>query len=243
MFAVRFGDIWFTNDTFDMTEFFGLVKFSTTGPSNFDSFKHIVLNSDEWRMRDDDFTIDGIDNYADYDTMVGSFDKVEVNLAAMPDTPPALPAFADKLERAWSEGVEEQSKYMFGDGAEGDDSSAFGDVMIGDLATQEGREVNVITSKVNGRRKHKVVLDLDYDAALIPTSTPGHFHLLIDKDVDEDAYEDFLLACHNIGLIADGNLNQWSMHRRQFLRLPHVRKSKEKRPKEPAPAMGLVHPF
>lgn len=47
-------------------------------------------------------------------------------------------------------------------------------------------------------------IDLDVPCRLVPSRTPGHFHLYIDQAVDWDAYETLLLALVNCGLVQDG---------------------------------------
>lgn len=51
---------------------------------------------------------------------------------------------------------------------------------------------------------HRPVLDLDMNAALIPSATPGHFHLYIDNLVPWAAYEELLEALANCGIIEQG---------------------------------------
>lgn len=53
-------------------------------------------------------------------------------------------------------------------------------------------------------RLHRPVLDIDMNAALIPSATPGHFHLYIDKLVPWDAYEKLLQAMADCGIIEQG---------------------------------------
>lgn len=218
MHAVQFNTNIFATDILDADEFFGLVKFSTTGPMNFDYFKGIVTASDEWKFMDGPVVIEDFESYADYDSMTAVLNGVSLSLLAMPTEPLCLPAFAGSLEKAYSEGVDIQDTT-----GETNDSDAFGYVLDEDHLL-EGREVNVVSSKIVGKNRHKILLDLDFDAALIPTSTPGHFHLYIDKTLTPTEYEEFLNVCLSIGLIAGGNMNQWNNHQKQYLRLPHVRK-------------------
>lgn len=69
-------------------------------------------------------------------------------------------------------------------------------------------EANLLTSRHkfgrarnNGKGVHRVVLDLDYDAALIPSSTPGHHHLILDVAMEWDEYEKLLTALAEAGVI------------------------------------------
>jgi hypothetical protein len=51
---------------------------------------------------------------------------------------------------------------------------------------------------------HRPVIDLDMNAALIPSGTPGHFHLYIDKLVEHDEYMGLLSALADAGIIERG---------------------------------------
>lgn len=72
------------------------------------------------------------------------------------------------------------------------------------ISTSELSEANVVSSRLKHTDHHKVVLDLDMDAALIPSSTPGHYHLLIDKTLPWGKYRELLEALHDAGLIQKG---------------------------------------
>lgn len=51
---------------------------------------------------------------------------------------------------------------------------------------------------------HKVVLDIDVPAVLIPSSSPSHSHLYIDKDVPWPLYEKLLRVLAECGIIEEG---------------------------------------
>lgn len=51
---------------------------------------------------------------------------------------------------------------------------------------------------------HAPVLDIDFPACLIPSSTPGHFHLYLDKPVPWLTYRTLLEALAEAGLIEEG---------------------------------------
>ena len=72
-------------------------------------------------------------------------------------------------------------------------------------------EANLLTSrhkhgraKAGGKGMHRIVLDIDMDAALIPSTTPGHHHLIIDKVLPWDEYEKLLNALADAGIIQKG---------------------------------------
>lgn len=84
-------------------------------------------------------------------------------------------------------------------GSYGDDSSAIlqddANILAANLITSQHRD---------DANMHRVVLDIDHDAALIPSSTPGHFHLLIDVNMPWDKYSKLLDALAEAGVIEDG---------------------------------------
>lgn len=56
----------------------------------------------------------------------------------------------------------------------------------------------------DGKVWHRPVLDIDFGAALIPSSTPGHFHLYLDKIMDWEAYSALLYVLAECGVIEPG---------------------------------------
>lgn len=88
-------------------------------------------------------------------------------------------------------------------------------------------EANLIASRVQGDPygdTHKVVIDLDMPAQLIPSSTPGHFHLLIDAAMPWSAYLDLLRAMMRCGLLEPGYVSASEERGYTAVRLPWVRK-------------------
>jgi len=68
----------------------------------------------------------------------------------------------------------------------------------------EGNANLIISALDEGRRDmtgHAPCIDLDYDCALVPSRTPGHFHLYLNKEVEWDKYVAVLEAMANAGLI------------------------------------------
>lgn len=55
-----------------------------------------------------------------------------------------------------------------------------------------------------GTASHRPVIDLDLNAALIPSATPGHFHLYLDKVLEHDDYMYLLNALAEVGIIESG---------------------------------------
>lgn len=68
-------------------------------------------------------------------------------------------------------------------------------------ATKE--DANVVSSEcANG--KHMPAIDLDIPCRLVPSSTEGHFHLYIDKEIERENYWDILRALSDAGIVEQG---------------------------------------
>ena len=74
---------------------------------------------------------------------------------------------------------------------------------------------------------HKIVLDIDHDAALIESSTPGHFHLMIDKYVTWDDYKELLRALAKCGVIEEGYAGASIRRGATWIRAPWHKKGQE----------------
>ena len=84
---------------------------------------------------------------------------------------------------------------------------------------------NVVHSRISGTDdRHTIMLDLDLSAALFPSSTPGHFHLYIDKVMPWRKYKRLLKALAKAGVIEHGYYKASVGRRGTCLRLPGVSK-------------------
>lgn len=84
---------------------------------------------------------------------------------------------------------------------------------------------NAFSSEIVGSSDlHAPVLDIDFEARLVPSSTPGHYHLYLDKAVEWDAYERFLRAAADAGILQEGYVNASIERRATFVRKPGVKK-------------------
>jgi hypothetical protein len=97
--------------------------------------------------------------------------------------------------------------------------------------TEDPELAQVTTSMVAGtengpveERMHRPVLDLDLPARLVPSSTPGHFHLYLDVQVPHSTYMTLLLALSAAGIIERGYCDASRERGYTAVRLPWVRK-------------------
>ncbi|WDS52143.1 hypothetical protein SEA_UTZCHIPS_37 [Microbacterium phage UtzChips] len=104
--------------------------------------------------------------------------------------------------------------------------------------TDDIEKATVITSRVAGQTatlqkyqgtgyvpRHKVILDIDLPAKLVPSSTEGHFHLYIDHEVAWDYYQELLWAMARCGLIEDGYASASVARGHTAARMPWVQKA------------------
>lgn len=86
-------------------------------------------------------------------------------------------------------------------------------------------EANIVTSLVDGKEKtHAAVLDLDFPHVYVPSSTPGHGHLYIDKEMDEETYWLFLEMLVDLELLEPGYYQASKARGYSAVRLPHIKK-------------------
>jgi hypothetical protein len=84
-------------------------------------------------------------------------------------------------------------------------------------------QANLITSEA-APDTHYVMLDIDMDAALVPSTTPGHHHLYINKTMKWDDYELLLYVLADCGIISQGYYEASVEKKCTALRLPDVKK-------------------
>lgn len=76
--------------------------------------------------------------------------------------------------------------------------------------------------------KHAPVLDLDFPAMLVPSSTPGHFHLYLDKVMTWPEYEQLLEALEVAHVLEPGYVSASRARRATFVRDPEKMKPRFK---------------
>ena len=79
------------------------------------------------------------------------------------------------------------------------------DVLADLEQTQDPSEAKAITSVHRGGGKmHNLVIDVDWPVHAIPSSTPGHFHLYVDKLIPWEKYKALLQALADAGIVEAG---------------------------------------
>ena len=85
------------------------------------------------------------------------------------------------------------------------------------------QNADVITSKTR-QGTHRPILDIDFHAELIPSTTPGHFHLYLDKEMSWEQYSNLLKAMRDCGIIDDKYYGYCMVREDSSVRLPWVKK-------------------
>lgn len=80
-------------------------------------------------------------------------------------------------------------------------------------------EAKLLGSRVD-KDRHIIALDLDMPAALVPSSTPGHYHLYIDHEISWDEYVSLLDLLADIGVIEPGYAEVSKRRKETHLRTP-----------------------
>jgi hypothetical protein len=98
-------------------------------------------------------------------------------------------------------------------------------------------EAEVVTSLTGEKKKdllgftaesmHRPILDIDIPMHIIPSTTEGHGHLYIDKEVSWSKYRRLLHALAECGIIERGYLNVSIAREHTAVRLPWVKKPAE----------------
>ncbi len=86
-------------------------------------------------------------------------------------------------------------------------------------------EANLLSSETSGIfvGAHRPVLDIDFPAKLVPSSTPGRFHLYLDIDMPWADYEKLLKVMAEVGVLEPGYVAASVERKATFVRLPWVR--------------------
>ncbi len=97
--------------------------------------------------------------------------------------------------------------------------------------TDDTNKANCITSLVRqpdlwptGLESHRPVIDIDLPVKVVPSSTPGHFHLFIDKPMEWETYLYLLEAMAEAGIVEPTYVSASRERGYSTVRLPWVRK-------------------
>ena len=76
-----------------------------------------------------------------------------------------------------------------------------------------------------GVNYHIPVLDIDMPVWVTESSTPGHYHLSINKPMTADNYEKLLTVLHEVGILQKGIIDmQWKEDKMTCIRMPGTKK-------------------
>lgn len=90
--------------------------------------------------------------------------------------------------------------------------------------TDLAQAVLVSSEMDDGSRRHRPVLDLDLPAFVLPSSTPGHVHLFIDRPMGWVRYQRLLEALADAGLVERNYVAASTRRRQTGVRVPWIRK-------------------
>lgn len=98
------------------------------------------------------------------------------------------------------------------------------------------REANLVSSATS-HGTHLPAIDIDFPVRAVPSTTPGHFHLYIDKELTPGQYDLLLTTLRDIGIIEPGFYNAWKARG-----MTMVRKPGEKKPPGAPPSTDVPDP-
>lgn len=91
-----------------------------------------------------------------------------------------------------------------------------------DVATEDSA---TLVSSETEERLHRPVLDIDFKARLVPSTTRGHYHLYLDGlELKWPAYKKLLIALAEAGVIQDGYMRASIARKATYVRRPGVKK-------------------
>ena len=102
-----------------------------------------------------------------------------------------------------------------------------GDLYEDRYFVEDFSSADLISSEVfreDKKKMHKPALDIDMPVKVVPSSTLGHFHLYIDKEMTWRQYRNLLRALKNAGIIEKGYYKASVGRKATFLRTPWFKK-------------------
>lgn len=73
------------------------------------------------------------------------------------------------------------------------------------------------------------VSDMDFPMTIVPSSTPNHYHLYMDKLLTYDEYDSLLRGMTTAGIVEQGYYGVFTTRKFTALRLPWIHKTEEER--------------
>lgn len=86
-------------------------------------------------------------------------------------------------------------------------------------------QAEVVSSSLVGSKMHAPALDIDLPAWLIPSSTSGHNHLYLDRELTWRQYKRLLKALGRAGILEKGYVKASIKRKETHLRVPWVDKN------------------
>lgn len=98
-------------------------------------------------------------------------------------------------------------------------------VSDGQQETTNIEDADVFSSRGMDPQMHRPVIDLDVPAYLIPSSTEGHSHLIIDHEMPWHQYVRLLEALVQAGLVEENYVEACKRRGQTMVRMPWVKKN------------------
>lgn len=87
------------------------------------------------------------------------------------------------------------------------------------------QDAQVVSSEIKESSLHSPVLDIDFPARLVPSSTPGHFHLYLDGlSMTWQDYEKLLNSLAAAGVVQEGYVYASIARKATAVRVPGCKK-------------------
>lgn len=96
---------------------------------------------------------------------------------------------------------------------------------VSSLVLDSGSDTAETDSEWWDSTRHKPVLDIDIPCLLLDSSTPGHHHLIIDKEMPWWKYKNLLLALADAGIIEPGFAHASINRNSSWVRVPWEKKN------------------
>lgn len=115
---------------------------------------------------------------------------------------------------------------------------------IGEIVGCNESRANLIGSslpktRIDGPILHAPVLDIDFEAKLVRSSTDGHYHLYLDKSMSWWRYKRLLKALYKAGIIEKGYYKGSKNTKQTLVRKPGVMKEGRTMTMKPLHVMRL----